>query len=795
MKKWFVVLVMAILFFACAQINSRAEALPTTTVIVYMCGSNLESQYGQATNDIFEMMESGYNSKYTNVVVMTGGSKRWDIGAFDPDRTGVYRLRGSGNPKEIYSCDALNMGQSDTLRLLLDIVYEEFQTDRYMLIFWDHGGGPVKGVCWDENFKNDSLTMTELISGIDASVFADRKLDAIGFDACLMGSVETAWMLSDRADYLIASEEREPASGWDYSFLNGIEMDASLADTGRRIVDKYIDSFPEDHAGVLTLSLINLSEIQGVVEEMDAFFEGISAEMTEKIFQEMSALRHYAQGFGRDYRAEESTDYDLVDIVSLLNSYGKYESMSSENLRAALDKAILYNRSNHEDSHGLSIYFPYFNQLAYEKTGSRFLDELDFCKGYTNYIKKFQKYLTGEQAVDWRGLYPTVTREGDGFKVQLDLTKEQAEDMVSAKLVVFDSTFAPGSSNAYYEKIYGSANVKKEPDGSISAKYSDECLVFEFETENGLMSRSNAIPFLILDSGEYQVSALAANVKSAYANQAAHDEPGVSHMMHFTLSAPDEKGDMRLKSIQTYDSVTDTFTTRSDDSPDNYKYLHFINYLRVMTEENGLLLAYDRWNKNYKDALPVYANYSAVSDSEWSFIINQETHKELRFAAFEITDSQNNTFTTGLTLVRPLEETVLYQKKFELPAPRIDISVKFIATSPYDVLLMFEVTNREEEDMYSFNIESIQLNGKKIEIASNVSVMSRWKVEPGKTVCASEGLSIVDTFEAGRDQGFIKDIEFSMSLYAGENDAYLGTLEGLSIQPDISFSKLNEAFR
>ena len=36
------------------------------------------------------------------------------------------------------------------------------------------------------------------------------KFDFIGFDACLMATAETALMLDQHADYLIASEETEP---------------------------------------------------------------------------------------------------------------------------------------------------------------------------------------------------------------------------------------------------------------------------------------------------------------------------------------------------------------------------------------------------------------------------------------------------------------------------------------------------------------------------------------------------------------------------------------------------------
>ena len=44
----------------------------------------------------------------------------------------------------------------------------------------------------------------------------------IGFDACLMSSVETAFMCAPYAEYMIASQEVEPGSGWNYAFLSGI---------------------------------------------------------------------------------------------------------------------------------------------------------------------------------------------------------------------------------------------------------------------------------------------------------------------------------------------------------------------------------------------------------------------------------------------------------------------------------------------------------------------------------------------------------------------------------------------
>lgn len=44
-----------------------------------------------------------------------------------------------------------------------------------------------------------------------------QPLELVGFDTCLMATVDTAYTFCDLAKYLVASEETEPANGWYYS--------------------------------------------------------------------------------------------------------------------------------------------------------------------------------------------------------------------------------------------------------------------------------------------------------------------------------------------------------------------------------------------------------------------------------------------------------------------------------------------------------------------------------------------------------------------------------------------------
>ena len=211
------------------------------------------------------------------------------------------------------------MGDPETLSGFLQYGMENYPARDYALILWDHGGGPMEGVCWDELFSMDHLSLSELTEALEASALPG-KLRWIGFDACLMGSVEVAEAVSPYADYMIASQETEPARGWNYAFLKGIESDASGAETGKRIIDCFFEDL-KDSGDVLTLSCIDLSAIRDVVDCMDDFFQPISQQLDKEKFAGLSGLRMASTGFGRSVRGPQDS-YDLVDLKDLVTRYG-----------------------------------------------------------------------------------------------------------------------------------------------------------------------------------------------------------------------------------------------------------------------------------------------------------------------------------------------------------------------------------------------------------------------------------------------------------------------------------------
>ena len=765
------------------MLPAGAEEKITTTVMVYMCGSNLESQYGNASADILEMMDSGLDRFSTQVAVMTGGSSHWAIHDLQEEQMAIHQLRGN-SLYPLWQGEARSMGDSETLSFFLNTVYNQFQTDRYVLIFWNHGGGPIHGVCWDENFEKDALQIPELIEGIENSPFRERKLDLIGFDACLMGSVETAFMLSEYAHLMIASEEKEPATGWNYAFLRGMEQEA-LSDTARRLIDLYIDTTPREEGTRLTLSCIDLAQMDHVVQEMNDYFASLSTRIDEQAFRALSNLRYSVQGFGRDYRAEQSNDYDLVDISGLLNAFQNYSTAPSDELLTALEDAVIYHRSTDEKCAGLSVYFPYFNQKSYLELGKERYIDLDFCKGYAGFIDTFQQRMNALSDVNWQHLTPVVARQGDGFQISLPLTAEQKKNLVSAKMVILDSDFAPGSQNAYYRAVYGTADVGISAESALSASYQDQRLIFHFETENGYMGQAAAIPFQILDSGEYLVQFLASNLEKEYGPFASHDAPGVSHLMQFTLSAPDEEGRLSILKTEAWDSTTNTFTPRTGDSLHNYQYLYFVSESGMITRQNGLILPFGEWEtaSDYHAGMKTVSY--ALADSQWSFSI-EKAPDSIQYAAFEITDIYNHTFMTELVLLRPVEEMCLYRQRYSLPNPKIDIDCFLVANSTHRMTLEVQLTNHTQET-FSFQLLPPMLNGKEVDLLANSASLSRWVMGPGES-CSTY-------LRLGPQYGHIQELAISLALYQGADGPLLGSTGYLPLTPDVQMTDLTGIFK
>lgn len=181
------------------------------TLMVYLCGTDLESRSQMATSDLQEMINADLSDK-VNLIVYTGGCKQWRNNVLSIQSNQIWQIRDEGMVCLEENLGSKSMTDPDTLASFIQWCKKNYPADRNALIFWDHGGGSVSGFGYDEKFASSgSMSLAEIDEALTSG---GVKFDFVGFDACLMATTENALMLSKHADYMIASEETEPGIGW-----------------------------------------------------------------------------------------------------------------------------------------------------------------------------------------------------------------------------------------------------------------------------------------------------------------------------------------------------------------------------------------------------------------------------------------------------------------------------------------------------------------------------------------------------------------------------------------------------
>lgn len=361
------------------------------TIMVYMCGTDLESKYGMASSDMEEMRTASFGDN-VNVIVFTGGCSKWKTSGISNKVNQIYQIKNGQIIK--LSDDAGNKPMTDPGNLSSFIQYcsKNFPANRNELILWDHGGGSVTGYGYDEKNKN-SGSMS--LAGVDQALrSANVKFDFIGFDACLMATAETALMLNEHADYLIASEETEPGIGWYYTnWLTKLGKDTSMStlDIGKNIVDDFVAECGKKCRGQkTTLSVIDLAEFANTVpNDLNAFAKSVSTKISKEEYKDISNARYSTREFA------ESSKIDQVDLVNLAENIGTAEGKA---LAATLKNAVKYNKtsSNMTNAYGVSIYFPY-QRTSYVDSACKTYDKIGMDSEYSKCIRQFAKLETGGQ--------------------------------------------------------------------------------------------------------------------------------------------------------------------------------------------------------------------------------------------------------------------------------------------------------------------------------------------------------------------------------------------------------------
>ncbi|MDP6546683.1 MAG: clostripain-related cysteine peptidase [Phycisphaerae bacterium] len=263
-------------------------------VMVYIAGDNNLSKYAQL--DIDEMTAADLPDSVAVTLLVDDAS----------DQTKQYRLG-----ETPVNMGELNSGKPETLLDFINWSWANYPAEKTMLVLWDHGSG-VRGACWDDPGGHEGLSLTEIVDVLDEF----PNFDIIGFDACVMSTLEVAYQFRNHADYMVASEANIPGIGWEYNhWLDGLAATPTMSPQQLAVeaVDGYAQEYP---GGSKTLSAVQLDKVAPVAEALDGFADAMLAQATDDDWLIVQDAKLTAQSFSV-YRDIGRWMGILVDVPGL----------------------------------------------------------------------------------------------------------------------------------------------------------------------------------------------------------------------------------------------------------------------------------------------------------------------------------------------------------------------------------------------------------------------------------------------------------------------------------------------
>src|SRR5262249_21705531 len=173
-----------------------------------------------------------------------------------------------------------------------------------------------RAIAFDDQAQDflDNLELKRVLADIRRGL--GRRIDVLGFDACLMSMVEVAYQLRDSVSFICGSEEEEPGEGWPYdTILKALTARPSMtpAERAKLIVSRYMASYqPRDRVTLSASSLGSIGPLADAVNRLGRALLPLTRDGRAR--PAIIALRSQVQ----EYTAPYDEYCELGDLCDLL---------------------------------------------------------------------------------------------------------------------------------------------------------------------------------------------------------------------------------------------------------------------------------------------------------------------------------------------------------------------------------------------------------------------------------------------------------------------------------------------
>ena len=651
------------------------------------------------------------------------------------------------------------MGESATLSEFLEYSHKNFPADRYALIMWDHGNGPVMGYGKDTKYKNDALLLKEMSDALNDSPFnGENKLAFVGFDACLMASAELAVVFSDYADFMISSQEIEPFFGWNYSFFKDITH-PDVKEVAKRLSKNYLDTCNEYYEEReyenrdTTISCMDLSYADELSLAIDALFEKAGKDAYKK-YDTLASKRVNTRALGR---ASTGSEYDLIDLADMAKQMQKMYADESKALCGVIEKMTVCNVTNTVGCCGMSIYYPFYNKNYYENSWSEIYSELGLFPEYQNYLESYAKTWLGNDKVKDNASSGQMEQSTDG-KYQLKLTSDQQQTFASAKYYVFQK-----ETDSRCRLVFLSSDVTNK-DGTLTANFDGKAIYVQNKYNEyfiPVMEHCDTVDSLL----RYQTNLTVSKV-GFYDYLMSGDESSddfKDQRWQFTLDKEKEK--VSVSSVVNTDGSGDGFSggKTEDAESEDWNYIFQAHGFRryVTRDQNGVILPYSQWTVDTN--LLSSTSFRVDGGFELTY---EPLDNGSYYILIEVQDTQGNGYCSELM---EIEVSGTEREAYQIPVNEVEWKSgdEVLLTDKDGVEVYLTTVKDDFSDSECYTLKAVNNSENKVEISLDNVVCN------GNIVCRSscylsgesyEGIEPGETYTGG----YFSGIDFGGAEKSGE---------------------------
>lgn len=336
---------------SCEKEELQISGSVKRTVLIYMAADNTLSRYGYG--NITNILK-GAGDKNLN-----GGNL---LIYFDPIDSVPQLLQivtdknGVAQKQVIRTYPEHNSASAEVMNEVIASVTRDFPAESYGLVLWSHATAwlPYNIGSMLRSFGQDGSNVMELDEL--AAAVPDQVFDFILFDACYMASIEVAYAMRHKADYIIASPTETLAEGFPYDRIIApmFSEKAALETICSRFYDYYNNQ--SSYATVSLTATAHLEELTTLTKEI---LQGKVEDIYALPLKNMQQLEYLT------YNRHALYDYD--DFIGRLASpeqYATFQKLMSQTVlyKSHTPRAIfaIGNGTTLPINHysGLSIYVP-----------------------------------------------------------------------------------------------------------------------------------------------------------------------------------------------------------------------------------------------------------------------------------------------------------------------------------------------------------------------------------------------------------------------------------------------------